>query len=805
MKFASVLSRVMFCCPGRIVPMVIRSVALITVVLAWTGTAILLPADEQIVDEKPEADDEKIEGLQEPLNVRDESSQLDPSNKDALAWYMTGQKAMKRGDLQAAAEAFQKSADADEKSAVPVRALALVLFRQGKIEEGLDKARRAIEMDPNDYQTRLELAVLFGSNRRFVEAAGLLESALESKSLDQKSFDFVHVHQVRAAVLLEMRNLAESANSYEVILKALERPEDFGLTDREHKLLLKNRLTGYEVTGRVLLEAGRVARAIQAFEALSRTQNDSPGDHHLLMARAYFQQDKLEACEQNLNRYFETGRRSGESLALLRDLLEATERSESLTSKLEELADSAEDSMSVRMFLGQILLDQGKTAEAAEVFQGILDSTGEDDAYLGLVRVELANRNANALIATLNRAARSRITIPEMVPLVSSISTVDGFAKDVIKACQDMFQEKPGDLHPAVPYFCSLVAEQLELSEDEAVLLRMSADLKPSPELAIEALDKLGMNHLKQGKFKEAAETFEKMLAMPGLPPVIRVNTLFRISAAYASIEDLDSARTALNEALRIVPSEPQLISRLALVESAAGNLELAEQLLKKSVELLSDAGDVPNVAADANRELIVENRIRLASVYAQLDRWTEAVEQYEAVLGLEALEKETVRLARMGLSNAFVQGGDMEKGEKILEEVYAEDPDDPGVNNDLGYLYADQGKNLEQAEKMIRIAVESQPENPAYLDSLGWVLFRLGRFDEALEPLKKANADPEYQDSTLLEHEGDVHEALKKSDEAKALWQRALDVEEKSTNPDKAIVERLKGKLASPESAEKK
>jgi tetratricopeptide (TPR) repeat protein len=805
MKFFSLPSRFMFCCPGRPVPMAIRSATLMAVVLAWAGNVTLLPADEQIADEKAEADDEKIEGLQEPLNVRDESSQLDPSNKDALAWYMTGQKAMKRGDLEAAAEAFQKASDADEKSAVPVRALALVLFRQGKIEEGLDKARRAIEMDPNDYQTRLELAVLFGSNRRFVEAAGLLESALESKSLNQKSFDFVHVHQVRAAVLLEMRNLGESANSYEVILKALERPEDFGLTDREHKLLLKNRLTGYEVTGRVLLEAGRVAKAIQAFEALARTQNDSPGDHHLLMARAYFQQDKLEACEQNLNRYFETGRRSPESLALLRDLLEATERSETLTSKLQELAESAEDSTSVRMFLGQILLDQGKTSEAAEVFQGILDSTGEDDAYLGLVRVELANRNANALIATLNRAARSRITIPEMVPLVSSIATVDDFAKDVIKACQDMFQEKPGDLHPAVPYFCSLVAEQLELSEDEAVLLRMSADLKPSPELAIEALDKLGMNHLKQGNFKEAAETFEKMLAMPGLPPGIRVNTLFRISAAYASIEDLDSARTALNEALRIVPNEPQLISRLALVESAAGNLDLAEQLLKKSVELLTGAGAVPNVAADANQELIVENRIRLASLYAQMDRWTEAVEQYEAVLGLETLEKETMRLARMGLSNALVQGGDMEKGEKILEEVYAEDPDDPGVNNDLGYLYADQGKNLEQAEKMIRIAVESQPENPAYLDSLGWVLFRLGRFDEALEPLKKANGDPEYQDSTLLEHEGDVHEALKKADDAKALWQRALDVEEKSTNPDKSIVERLKGKLASPESAEQK
>ena len=61
-----------------------------------------------------------------------------------------------------------------------------------------------------------------------------------------------------------------------------------------------------------------------------------------------------------------------------------------------------------------------------------------------------------------------------------------------------------------------------------------------------------------------------------------------------------------------------------------------------------------------------------------------------------------------------------MRKGEQVLEEVLAEDPDDPSVNNDLGYLYADQGKNLEKAEKMIRKAVEAEPDNDAYQDSMG-------------------------------------------------------------------------------------
>ena len=752
--------------------------------------------DKAIPAEDAKPDNAELDGLSEPaekpLDLKDESESIDPANKDALAWYMSGQKSLKRGDLPAAAEAFQKASEADAKSAVPVRALAMVLFRMGKAAEGRATAEKAMQLDPDDYETRLEMSILLGSSRKFDEAATLIDEALASKNLIKESFDFIHVHQVRAAVLLEMRNLAGAADSYEIILKGLERPEDFSLTDREHKTLVKNRMTGYEVTGRILLEAGRIPKAIEAFEALSRAEKDVPGDHNLLLSRAYFQQDKLEACEENLNRYFETGRRNAESLLLLRDLYEATSRSDALTTRLEELIEEASDVASVKMFLGQILLDQGKNDAAAEVFQSILDTTGEADAYLGLVRVEIANRNPTALVATINRAARSRITVVEMKPLVDSVATADEFAKEAINSCKKTIADRPDDIHPAVPFFCSLVAEQLEMNQEQAELLKATLDLKPDRELSMQALDSYGMNQLKLGEYNNAAKIFEQMLETPGLQPMARVNTLFRISAAYASIEDLGAARKALLQALQMVPDEPQLLGRLALVEAADGKLETAEELLLKSISGLAD-----------NPELLIQSRLRLAGIYAQMDQWDNATEQYQQVLEIESIEKDTARLAQMGLSNALVQSGDMEQGQKVLEAVYEQDPADPGVNNDLGYLYADQGKNLEQAEKMIRIAVEAQPDNPAYLDSLGWVLFKQGKNEEALEPLKKANSDPDYQDATLLEHEADVHQALQKSDEAKALWKKALEVEEKAKRPDAAVMKRLKEKLGEKEQTE--
>lgn len=745
--------------------------------------------DEPAADEKQAADpDAALDELKpkaEDNQLKDESAALDPANKDALAWYMAGQKAMKRGDLQPAADAFEKAAEASPKSAVPLRALSIVLFRLGRTEDGVKTAEKAIALDPDDVEMRLQMAVFYATTQRIAESINLLEEALESKTLNKKSREFIQIHQVRGAIYLASRKLREAADSYEILLNALERPEDFGLADREYKAMLNNRPTSYETVGRVLMEAGRTEKAIEAFEALGRSEKDQPGQYNLLLARAYYMKDKLDDSEKNLNLYFDSGRRSQESLQILLDLYNATSRTDGLNERLKELSDNTPDATVVKMFLGQVLLDQGKPMEASEVYQGILDSTGDVDAYLGLMRVAIADQNPTAIIATVNRAAGSRIRAEELAPLVVSITTNDEFARKIVSTCQTMYDEKPGDLHPMVPYFCALIAEAIKQPKEESALLKASLELNPDRMLLVQVLEKYGVSQLTLGEYAMAAKILEQLLSVPGLDPGVRINTLFRISVAYASIEDINAARQALKEALGILPDEPQLLGRLAMIEAADGKLDLAEKLLEKSLRFLP-----------ADSELQIETHIRLASIYAQQDKWDEAIQQYQSASESPNVTPETLRIIRMGLSNAHVQSGDMSEGEKILEAVYAEDPTEPGINNDLGYLYADQGKELEKAEKMIRIAVEAQPDNPAYLDSLGWVLFKQGKNAEALEPLKKANGDPDYQDSTLLEHQGDVHQALNQAAEAKDLWSKALKVETESKTPDGKIIDRLKTKL---------
>ena len=63
-----------------------------------------------------------------------------------------------------------------------------------------------------------------------------------------------------------------------------------------------------------------------------------------------------------------------------------------------------------------------------------------------------------------------------------------------------------------------------------------------------------------------------------------------------------------------------------------------------------------------------------------------------------------------------------------------------PGVNNDLGYLYADQGKNLEKAESMIRKAIQEEPDNAGLPRQPGLGPVQAGQGSRRpLEPLEKA------------------------------------------------------------------
>jgi Tfp pilus assembly protein PilF len=234
--------------------------------------------------------------------------------------------------------------------------------------------------------------------------------------------------------------------------------------------------------------------------------------------------------------------------------------------------------------------------------------------------------------------------------------------------------------------------------------------------------------------------------------------------------------------------NKPQYLYRLSQVEELGGNTEAALAALKQALDQLPE---VPLL------------HFQQGWIYYHAKRYDEAIQKFDEVVTKYSQDKDIVRRCLFLLSTLYVQKGDLRKGEEVLEKILAEEPDDPSVNNDLGYLYADHGKNLEQAKSMIQKAVKAEPENPAYLDSMGWVLYKLGEYKEAVPYLEKAVKLPRGGDSTIWDHLGDCYARLKQMDKAKDAWQKALDDAKADAKPDEKLIKRIEQKLAGADATE--
>ena len=217
------------------------------------------------------------------------------------------------------------------------------------------------------------------------------------------------------------------------------------------------------------------------------------------------------------------------------------------------------------------------------------------------------------------------------------------------------------------------------------------------------------------GKYKEAeADWTEMMERFPGERSLKLLVTLGEIQTKAGKAE---AAAGTFREALKLDPSDMAALHGLAILLIGDGKADEAIQLVRDAAK------------ADPNNASI---GFELGIILTQAKRADEAIAQFKGLIERFPADDLVFRLAHGRLSIIYTDLNDFAKAEAELEIVLVKEPDDPGINNDLGYLYADQGKNLEKAEAMIRKAVSEEPDNFAYLDSLGWVLFKRGKFQEA-------------------------------------------------------------------------
>jgi len=703
------------------------------------------PAATEKASKGPIKVDTELEGPVEPLKPEQPRTPEEQARLDALAWYMSGQIKEARNEISEAFSDYEQAAKLDPKAIQVYRALVPLAFSLNKTDKAMEYALKAIQIDPNDVQLLRRLGVHLASQRKLDEAARYLEQAAQSASIKKDSVAYVSLHRDLAILFSELGQPEKVAQAYEVVFDALLHPDAYNLDFNTRAQLKADPVTQFERIGEAFFAADRPQLAVQAFEKALEARKGKPGTLSFNLARAYVKVQRYDDALGQLQTYFDAQLQTQgrEPYQLLADILKQNGKSDELLGRLEAIAKNDPRNSTLQYFLADQYVAADRLKEAEEVYNAVLKDTADPEGYVGLATIYQRQNRAAELLDALGRALKGKKGLDRLEELMDSVGGDEKLVDELIAAGREQSTGDEPKLNFYSSYVLAKLASQAKRTDAVVEFYRFAHKARRNQGALI--FLEMGRYLYLEKLYARAAEVFQEAAADPALEA-----------------------------------GKPDFLLWLS-----------------RSKEM---AGDTPGALAAVQEALKLNNHPELhfheAWIYTHSKQWDEAIKHYEALMARFPQEKEFVRRCLFSLSNVHVLKGDLATGEKILEDYYAKEPEDPSVNNDLGYLYADQGKNLEQAEKMIRKAIASEPDNPAYLDSMGWVLFKKGKFEEAVEYLEKAVKTPSGSDATIWEHLGDCYEKLNKMDKAAEAWQKGLKDAQADTPPDEKVVDRLQDKL---------
>ncbi|HWD99890.1 MAG TPA: tetratricopeptide repeat protein, partial [Bryobacteraceae bacterium] len=270
----------------------------------------------------------------------------------------------------------------------------------------------------------------------------------------------------------------------------------------------------------------------------------------------------------------------------------------------------------------------------------------------------------------------------------------------------------------------------------------------------IQTLDALADLQKRSGATQAAVATVRQISDLdPKLTPRVDIEVIDTLAQA----RDYKAAKQVADSALHSYPKDRDVIVAHA---SLLGNLGQADQAIAELRALPNAAKDPGILLAVAN---IQDNARRFEDEKATL-------EQAER-LASSAQEKQSVSFRRGAM---YEKEKKFEPAEAEFRKILAADPNNPGVLNYLGYMFAERGENLDEAQQMVAKALDLDPDNGAYLDSIGWVHFRQNRLEQAAEELERA-LDKIGKDPTVHEHLGAVYFKQGKIREAIRQWEASV------------------------------
>lgn len=169
------------------------------------------------------------------------------------------------------------------------------------------------------------------------------------------------------------------------------------------------------------------------------------------------------------------------------------------------------------------------------------------------------------------------------------------------------------------------------------------------------------------------------------------------------------------------------------------------------------------------------EEQISVLQVRAHILRnaedWEKALKLLEK--GVKEFPESADLLLELGLVEE--KRGNLKNAEQHLRAALKLKPDEPYVQNALGYTLVDHQLNIEEGAALIEKAHQAMPDDGAILDSMGWARYRQGKTDEAERYLQQAWE--KHPDAEVAAHWGEALWQLGRLDDARRVWAQGLKI----------------------------
>ena len=786
-----------------------------------------------------------------------------PPRIEAPIRLLLGQAHLNRGERLDAKIRFQETIELDERNVEALLGLARIAQIETRIEDATELNRRAleiaphesepwffkgkleraagnreaavanfsraIELDEDDIEARLNRAASLIELRRFDEALPDVEKAKEETPYDPRaSFLYSAILSQRGDARQAQEALQNAALNIDridphvrmsdpsimfaagVVAFAQGKIEDAYVYLNAYHEQIPHNPAARKIFARVLMARGADRRALDLLEPMLRSQPND-GELHSLVGDAYLRLGRNSEAAVHLERAVALTPKSGglQTRLGLSRLAAGMER-EGLDALNNALAQASE-ARRAAMILSVSHLRAGRNKDALETAERLMKLHGEDPYSLNLAGVALMRlerdqearqrferalaidakyKPARENLATLavnegdEAEARARYYAllrdypddPAAMVALSRIAEATGKIEEAIEWLNEARKRDIKSLDP------QLRLVHLHLRQNQSALaLEILTPLEDEHPRSLDLLIAKGMAEAQSGDVGKALLTYRKAanIAAQTAP------ALLRLAERQIGIGDRQGARWSLESAMKLAPEDIKVLSAMAELETEAGATEKALALADKLEaaigdtdaadtlrgDILMSAGRYPDAASAYRR---VFDRAPNNNLAIRLHRaLMSAGKVGEALSVLETWSK--AHPTDIGLfkelAGAYAGVGNLRKAIEKLETVYRAMPRDASVANNLAWLYHSVGDP--KARAAAEYAYNLDPQSPNVLDTYGWILVQEGEAQHGLQLLREAftrssaTVEIRYHIAVALAKLGRTDEAIRELQQA--------------------------------------